>query len=394
MESSLVRIELLLIVASIVAIAARKIRIPYTVGLVFTGWILAFYSVAPNLHLTKDLVYGALLPPLIFEAAFHIRWKELRPELAIVILLATIGVAAAAGLTFLTVWLGAGVRWETALIIGVVLSATDPVSVLALLKNSGLSGRVKLLVESESLFNDGTAAVLFSLALLLIAGESSVSHVGMLSVVGIFGGLIIGALAGFACLLLAGRTEDHLIEITATTIAAAGSFAVAEHFHASGVLATLVAGLILGNLGHFGAITPKGREATVSFWEYAGFVANSLIFLLIGIDLPGQHLRGAGLLIVWTIVGSVLGRAVAVYPGCFIFKGTSRPIPSAVQHLLFWGGLRGALGLALVLGLPSEFPDRQLILTAVFYAVAFSVIVQGLTVSPVIQKIKRDENFG
>jgi len=387
MELSLERLEILLLIASIVAIAARRLRVPYTVGLVLAGWFLASRSIAPNIHFTKELVYGALLPPLIFEAAFHLKWKELKPELLVSITLATIGVLLAASVMFGLLYLCAGLSWQSALIIGVVLSATDPVSVLALLKESNLTGRVRVLVESESLFNDGTAAVLFMTAISMVVGPGSLSQIISLSVVGVAGGVLIGALIGALCLLLAGRTEDHLVEITVTTIGAFGSFMVAEHFHASGVLSTLTVGLILGNLAHFGAITQKGREETISFWEYAGFISNSLIFLLIGIDLPAHHRTGIVSVIAWSIAASIVGRAIAVYPGCFLFERTKYRVPNLLKHLLFWGGLRGALALALVLGLPPEMPEREMIVAAVFYAVAFSILVQGVTVIPLVKKL-------
>ncbi len=287
-------------------------------------------------------------------------------------------------------YLGA-IDGSSALIIGIVLSATDPVSVLAILKEFGLGGRVRLLVESESLFNDGVAAVLFVLALSIIEGSVTGQEIVSFSAVAIFGGIAVGGVIGYLSLKLAGTTKDHLVEITVTSIAAFGSFIIAEHFHASGVLATLTAGLLLGNLGHLGALSERGREAVVSFWEYAGFVANSLIFLLIGISLPAHHFSGMGAIVFWTILASLVGRAVSVYLGCLPFARTKLSVPMLTQHLLFWGGLRGALALALVLGLDADFPHREMIVTAVFYAVAFSIVVQGLTVGTLMRKIRAAE---
>lgn len=383
------QIGILLVIACVVAILSRRFKVPYTIGLVISGIALAIMGVRPSLHLSKELIFNGLLPPLIFEAAFHLKWRELKSELPVALTLATFGVllAASSGAAIL-VFLG-GQSWQTAIIIGVVLSATDPVSVLALLKESSLPPRLHKLIESESLFNDGTAAVLFSLAPLLILGTATTEQFAIASISAVTLGILIGGAVGGACLAVAGKTEDHLVEITVTTLAAFSSFALAEHFHASGVLSTLTAGMMLGNLGYLGSITPKGREAAESFWEFAGFVSNSIIFLLIGFDLAMWQQPGIYKIVCWTIVASVVGRAAAVYLGCLPLRIMKRPAPRETQHLLFWGGLRGALALALVLGIPNETPDRTAIISAVFFAVAFSIIVQGSSAGWMIKRITR-----
>jgi CPA1 family monovalent cation:H+ antiporter len=387
MELIFQRLEVLLVISCLVAILARKLRFPYTVGLLVTGLILASLGVAPETHLSKDLIFTALLPPLIFEAAFQIPWSKLKPDLFLVTTLATGGVFLAGLVTTLAlVYLG-GQSWQTAIIIGVILSATDPVSVLALLKEAALPARIHRLIESESLFNDGTAAVLFTLAPIIIAGSASAGQVVGATALAIAGGVGIGAAIGFLSLLLSRRTEDHLVEITVTVVAAYASFLVAEEIHVSGVLSTLTAGMILGNLGHHGAISEAGRETAHSFWEFAGFISNSLIFLLIGIDVFFWRQGVVAQLALWTIAASLLGRACAVYLGCLPFRRSKLAVPRKVQHLLVWGGLRGALALALVLGLPETTPDKTLITSTVFYAVAFSIVVQGLTVGKLIRNI-------
>jgi len=384
---SIERIEILLLIAAVVAMLARRLHVPYSVGLVFAGIALALLPFSPNIELTKQLVFTAFLPPLIFEAAFQLRWPELRKDLLIIATLATIGVvlcaaATAIGMRYLAQW-----TWISAIVFGVLIAATDPVSVIATFKDAKVTGRVRLLVEAESLFNDATAAVAFTIALMFASGQSiAVFGVTKALLIVIAGSLLCGAVVATAVLLLAGATDDHLAEITFTTVAAFGSFLLAEHFHLSGVLATLTAGLIIGNVGHL-AIAAETREAVKEFWEYAAFVANSLIFLLIGMRLANQDYEFVVLQALIAIVIVMIGRAIAIYPLCLVFARTKLRIKSQHQHILFWGGLRGALALALALGLPSDMPGREAIITVAFAVVAFSIFVQGLTIKPLMRRV-------
>lgn len=388
MGLSIERIEILLLIAAVVAMLARRVRLPYTVGLVATGVVLAFSGIAPDIQLTKSLIFTAFLPPLVFEAAFHIPWSELRQDLPVVLTLATVGVLLSASLTAAGMWCLAGWEWTTALLFGVLIAATDPVSVIATFKEAGIRGRLKLLVEAESLLNDGTAAVAFGVVL-ATTGGGAISGLGIVQsfVVTVFGGVLCGAIVGCGVLLLAGRTEDHLVEITFTTVAAYGSFWLAEHFHLSGVLATLTTGLLVGNIGPLGAISDKGREAVESFWEYTAFVVNSLIFLLIGIREAQESFWALLTPAIVAVVFVLLGRMVAVYSCCALFTYSNQRVGWRYQHILVWGGLRGALALALALGLPSEIPQRAAIQTVAFAVVAFSVVVQGLTITPLLRKM-------
>ena len=253
-------------------------------------------------------------------------------------------------------------------------------------KEAGVEGKLRVLVEAESLFNDGAAAVLFSLVLAFSAGTAPTLQqltVSAMLVVG--GGIASGALVALMILYVAGKTEDHLVELAFTTVAAYGSFLVAEHFHWSGVLATLTAGLIIGNRSHFGAISHKGRAAVHAFWEFAGFVANSLIFILIGIQEARQTFSSLLLSALLAIGLVLLGRIAAIYPMAALFAKTRQKVSIGHQHILVWGGLRGALALALALGLPPTIPYREQIITISFAVVAFSIIVQGLTVTPLMR---------
>jgi len=388
MNLTVERVAALLLVAAFVAMLARRFRLPYTAGLVLAGVVLAIFPVAANLTLTKDLVFTVLLPPLVFEAAFQMDWKELRRDLPVTLTLATAGVLAASGLTAAGIHYLLGWGWQPAILLGVLISATDPVSVIATFKESRVQGRLRMLVESESLFNDGTAAVLFAVALAGMMGTRLTAlHIGA-SFLGTFvGGILAGGLMGACVLFMVGQTEDHLVEITFTTIAAYGSFLAAEHFHLSGVMATLTAGIVLGNYGSLGSITDKGRAEVTSFWEYIAFVANSLIFLLIGVRLKHEHLGEIWLPIVVIILLVLLGRAVAVYGFCAPFARSRWRVDRNYQHILVWGGLRGALALALVFGLPPGVPQREVIVTVVFGVVAFSVLVQGITMPWLLRRL-------
>jgi monovalent cation:H+ antiporter, CPA1 family len=381
-------VVLLLLVASVVAMLTRRLRLPYSVGLVAAGMGLAALPFAPKINLTRELLFTGLLPPLIFEAAFHLRWKELRRDLPVILVLATLGVLISAAITMLGMHFFAHWQWLSALIFGVLIAATDPVSVIATFREANVHGRLRLLVEAESLFNDGTAAVAFGIVVVLASGQT-LGPLAIMSTVLVTagGGILAGALVGYLVLFLIGRTEDHLVETTCTTIAAYGSFLLADTLHASGVLATLTAGLVVGNLGGLGVISDRGREAVQVFWEYAAFVANSIVFLLIGMHEASRNFAVAWLPAVVAILLVTGGRAAAVYPICRGFSWSRFQVSSQHQHVLFWGGLRGALALALVLGLPDGVPRREEIITVSFAVVAFSIFVQGLTVAPVLRAL-------
>lgn len=387
MEFFVSRTIALLGVAIVVAIIARRLHLPYTVGLVLTGLGLALLRVDVGVGLTHEIIFDVILPPLLFEAALNLSWSELRQDLAPVLTLATLGV----GLSALVVAAGLtnGLGWPLApaMAFGALIAATDPIAVIALLRESGVKGRLRLLIESESLLNDGVAALLFVLVLPTLGDPAAEPTAWRLAAeIGLVGGggLAVGVVCGAAAIFVAGRTDDHLIESALTAVAAYGSFLAADHFGASGVLATVAAGLMMGNLGVLAegagpfALSSQGRAFVVAFWEFAAFLANSLVFLMIGLALADVRVRSfAGLAIV--IALALLGRAAAVYPLSLVFARSRWKIALAQQHFLWWAGLRGALALALALALPPATPYRDEILVAAFGVVAFSVLVQGLT---------------
>jgi CPA1 family monovalent cation:H+ antiporter len=377
---------LLLLIAAVVAILSRRLRLPYSVGLVAAGIALAVFPFAPHIALTRDLLFTALLPPLLFEAAFHLNSDQLRRDFAVISVLATLGVllsaaVTAAGMHYLLHW-----QWIGALVFGVLIAATDPVSVVATFREAKAQGRLLALIEAESLFNDGTAAILFAVVLAIAAGQVlSPLSITVLLLRSVVGGILCGAVVALAAFLLAGRTNDHLVEIAITTVAAYGSFLLANRMDVSGVLATITAGLVMGNSRALNTIS--GREAVEAFWEYGAFVANSLVFLLIGMHEASQNFRSIWLSAVVAIVLVMLGRAAAIYPCCLLFARSRSRVSQKHQSALFWGGLRGALALALALGLPPEIPCREQIISISFAVVAFSVFVQGLTITPLLRHL-------
>lgn len=388
MELGVEKAALLLLVAAAVAMVTRRLHLPYSVGLVAAGIALAFLPFSPQINLTRDLLFTVLLPPLIFEAAFYIDWTHLRRDYLVVLVLATIGVLLSAGVTTIGMHCLGHWPWMSSFIFGVLIAATDPVSVIAAFKEARVHGRLLLLVESESLLNDGTAAVLFAVALELAAGHALTPfEVTTRLLVTVCGSLLCGAIVAAVALLLAGRTEDHLVEITFTTVAAYGSFLLAEHLHLSGVLATMTAGLMLGNLTSLGAISDRGRDAAQAFWEYTAFVANSFVFLLIGMRETLQDFNAVWRLAILAMSLVTVGRAAAVYPCCAAFSWSALRVATRHQHALFWGGLRGALALALALALPPEVPERDSIVSVSFAVVAFSIFVQGLTMTPLLRAL-------
>ena len=397
MESLLARTIVLLGVAMMVAILARRLKLPYTVGLVLTGLALALARVDFGVELTHDVIFDLILPPLLFEAALNLRWEELRRDWPPVLLISCLGVvfcagAVAAGLVF-------GLNWPTlpALAFGSLIAATDPIAVVALLRETGVKGRLALLIESESLANDGAGALLFGLVASAMAGNVEITPITVaarFAVVAV-GGIVCGLVCGGAAIALAGRTEDHLVETALTAVAAYGSFLVAEHFGASGVLATVATGMTMGNLSLVAEGKPRwmfserGREFVVAFWEFAAFVANSFVFLMIGLSLAKVHAHSA-LALAAEIALALVGRALAIYPLCLPFAGSRWAVPLKEQHFLWWAGLRGALALALALSLPDATPYRDEILFAAFGVVAFSSLVQGLTAGLALEALGLD----
>src|SRR5579884_1064245 len=354
---SLAPIGTLLMVACLIAIISRRLGMPYVVGLVVAGFLIALLPNSPELQLSHGLVFNVLLPPLVFEAALQIDWSRFRTELPLTLTLAFLGVALAALLVAAGMHWIIGWSWVGAAIFGVLIAATDPVSVIAAFRELKCQDRVAMVVEAESLLNDGVAAVGFAvLSSLALGNAPSLASVIPTFAWSLGGGVIIGLAVSGAILMIAGRTNDPLVEITLTTIAAYGSFLFAEYFHASGIISALSAGLLTGSFGtRF--ISQTGRDRVHWAWEYFAFLANSFVFILMGVSIANQPLHRLGYVAAGTAVIFVLAsRALSVYPISLLFRWSRWRLETSLQHMLFWGGLRGALALALALAVPASVP--------------------------------------
>jgi CPA1 family monovalent cation:H+ antiporter len=385
---SLAPIGVLLLAACLIAMLSRRLGLPYIVGLVVVGFLIALLPHSPNVPLSRDLIFNILLPPLVFEAALQLEWTRFRAELPLTLTLAFFGVAIAAAVVTVGLHELVGWSWLGAALFGVLIAATDPVSVIASFREMGAQPRVSMVVESESLLNDGVAAVGFAVVSAIAAGASP-TGAGIIPAFlwTLGGGLAIGLAIGAAILVIAGRTDDPLVEITLTTIAAYGSFLLAEHFHASGIISALAAGLVIGSAGtRF--LSRSGRDRVHWAWEFFAFLANSLVFILIGTNIANQPLHRLGGVGAIAIVLVLAGRGLSIYPLSALFRWSRWRLPLSFQHTLFWGGLRGALALALALAVPVTVPERGAIILTAFVVVAFSILVQGLTMPWLIKKLE------
>ena len=386
----------MMIVASVVGVIAARWRIPYTVALVLGGLALGSVSIhlpivetlvtqKPN-WLTPSVTLVVFLPALLFEGSLKLQIRHLRENATQIFLLATVGVLVATLVTGFAAHWALGLPVLVALVFGAITAATDPISVLAIFKKMAAPQRLSITVEGESLFNDGTAAVLFGI---LVAGVAS-GNLGIWTgiqnfVFEVAGGIALGAGLGYIFSKLLQRIDDPQIEITLTTVLAYSSYLAAQSMHFSGVIATVAAGITLGNVGTQVGMSARTRIALWSFWEYFSFVINSLVFLLIGLQVHLPNLLHAWRPVLLAFGTVTLGRVLSVYGLVPLGALVSRKIPFSWQHILVTGGIRGALSLALALSLPTEFPYRHQLLTMTFGVVAISIVLQGLAVGPLMR---------
>ncbi len=417
-----------LILSLLVAIAIRWVRLPYTIALVIVGLVLGwlgeslFTTIEPDGGLlSAELILFILLPPLLFEGSSAMHIDRLKSNWRTISLLAIPGVLintiVIALICWRFVWWGEDYGFLYGLLIGSILAATDPVSVLALVRSLGAPKRLSVLLEGESLFNDGTAIVLFNIILLttltIIAGEEII--LGAIITDGIAQFLVVvsvGALAGYVCGMVANhllqQSEDHLVEIALTVALAFGSFLLAEIMHGSGVISVVVAGLLVGNKGTHEGMTPTARVGLHHFWEVVSFLVNSILFLIVGYELQSviSWDLHTGYLALIAISGALIARLV-VFPLTRIANiGEENKIDSKWQMAMWWGGLRGSIPIALLLLLSHIVHDGQELiigdvqvnvkldevifgdmLILAFSVILFSLLFQGLTMKPLLNHL-------
>ncbi len=393
-----------LLLTSVVGMVAQRLRLPYTISLVIVGLFFAFArdrffpGFDPGLHLTPDLLFTALLPALIYEAAFHLELRHFAETWRSVVILAVPGVIAGTLLTFAVSWgamslFGISISWQLLLLAATILAATDPVGVLAMLREVGAPRRLAMIMEGESLLNDGIAIVAFGVVLTAIGLDP---HQGSLTLIWVLkflswevlGAVLIGGGIGLFLSWMTSTIDDHLIEITLTTISAFGSFLLASQVHASGIIACLVAGVLSGNVGATYGMSASTRVAVVSFWEYACFVANSIIFLLVGLETsPIRLVKVAGVVfIVW--LAMQLARVLFITISVPLMEQVHFTTRRGLIAVLTWGGLRGGVAMVLAMSVPRTWVYRQDLIDIVFGAVLLTILLQATTVPVLLRLFK------
>ncbi len=379
---------LMLLVATVVAAVARRLRLPYEVALVLTGLAIAAPHAFSLPSLDPELLLFAFLPPLLFDASFRIDVRELRTVARPVVLLAVPGVLVTAVLVGVAVaWL-LGLPLATGLLFGSIVAATDPVAVVALMRQLHLPPRMSVVSEAESLINDGMAITLYIVFLELSLGHT----IGLGGALGLLasevvGGLAIGAALGFAFSRATALIDDPLIEMTLSTALAFGSYLLADSLHMSGALACVAAGLVHGSYGRSIGMSDRTSERLDLLWEYLGFAANAIIFLLVGFTADlGAFVRN-----LWPVVVAVLAvlvaRVVVVELVGALMARSPVSIPPRERLVLVWAGLRGALTLALALGLPLAAPHRALLIDMAFGVVLVTLLGLGLTLPVLVRRL-------
>ena len=392
-EEGLRKFLLVLSVSLGVATLSRALswlrNIPYTLLLLLVGLGLATLDVR-LINLSPELILFIFLPPLLFEAAWNIKWSNLKRDWLPICLFAIVGVVICIGGLFLGLQQFAGASLATALLVGAGLSATDPVSVVALFRELGVDKRLTTLMEGESLFNDGVAVVAYNLLLGLALGieqfDIPVTISQFLVFVGI--GVSVGGLIGFGISFLTQRFDLPLVEQSLTLVSAYGTYLVAEELGGSGVIAVVTTGLILGNLGSRIGMSPRTRLSVSEFWEFVAFFVNSIVFLLIGDQVIFDGLIDNIDMILVAILVMILARAISIFSLSTLSNWWERSdISWQSQVVLWWGGLRGSVSVALALSVPETLPQREEIISIIFGVMLFTLIVQGLTTKPLLETL-------
>jgi CPA1 family monovalent cation:H+ antiporter len=374
-------------VAFVAVSLPRAARVPYTVALVLIGLVVGLIPKLPR-AITPELVLYLFLPPLLFAGAWELQIDRLRRLWAPITLLATLGVAIGVTASYALLRFGAGASVEIALLFGAIVAATDPVAVLSVFRNIHVDPDLATLVEGESLFNDGTGVVIFRSILAGIAAGQGLHANAILASFAIlaFGGIALGLLVGYVVSRITSALAKRLgWYVFVTVVLAYGLYILAEDIHVSGIMAVLTAGVVVSALARAKPALAEAVEETDRFWEVLGLLANTALFLLVGLSVNLAAIVAAWPAAGWAILAIVVGRAATVYGIAPLSALFGVRLNLQRQNALAVGGLRGALSMALALSLPSGLPERELLITMVFSAVVFTLVVQGLAVQFVVK---------
>lgn len=379
---------ILLLVATAVALITRWLKIPYVIGLVLAGLAISKEALPESLGLNPEVILNLFLPILIFEAAINTDISRLRSTLKPILLLAGPGVVFSAAITASFIKFGLNFSWITACAVGVILTITDTVSVIAAFRTVTIPKRLSSLVEGESLFNDGIALVLLSLIRTLhIEGSFSVREGFEQILIACVGGSLLGLGLGYLCVGLFQQLDDELSNILLTVAVSLGTFQIGQSLDVSSAIAVMTAGLVIGNLG-FRQTSASARVTLLNFWEYAGFGVNTFLFLLVGIEIELFTLLTTLWATLLTILFYQIGRICTIYPFLFFLNFFDRPFPLRWQHVLILGNVKGSLSMAMALTLPYTLPGRSEVITLVFSTVFVSLVGQGLSLPSLIKQLQ------
>ena len=386
-------IAALLLTAALVAWITKVVRFPYTVGLVIVGVLITLFlpnkpELAPEM--AREVILLILLPPLVFEAALHIEFSEFRKNLLQVIVFAVPGVLLTTGLVAGMMTIITGLPLGTMLVFGALISATDPVAVTAIFRDLGLPKRLGLLMEGESLLNDATAIVVFGLILEYVLHPTTFNllqgFAEFLRVAGV--GLVVGLVLGYVAYRLIRQIDDYLVETVLSAVLAYGAYLLAEQVHASGVLAVVTAGLMVGNRGRRYGMSHTTRNVLINIWEFLAFLANSCVFLLIGLQVDLAKLADYRWVIMAAITVVLLARSISILGLSPVLNRFSRNrVSRAWQVIMVWGGLRGGIALALALTLPSALYGHNAVIAMTFGVVLFTMCGQATTLPLVLRRL-------
>ncbi|PGZ92471.1 MULTISPECIES: sodium:proton antiporter [unclassified Bacillus (in: firmicutes)] len=393
-------ILILLLAGVLVWILASKLKKPYTIFLVILGLLIGllnfpfFNKIAymfSDHQFFSVIVLSFFLPSLLGEAAIKLEFKDLNKFKGEIARLALFG-------TFLTFIIIALVLtylchlpFVVSLTIASLMCATDPISVMGILKVMKAKKSIAISLEGESLFNDGIAVVLFKISTVYIIsfmnkglfGALGASFILFLKIV--FIGVIVGLVLGFIASYLISLVDDYPLETMVSFLLFYGSYLIAEIFHGSGVIAVVIGGIVFGNYGKKIGMNENTKNYMYSFWDIISFISNTILFLLIGIEVYRLNIFSNWKLTLFSILITLMARTIAVYISLFKAKSFT----STEKFLINWGGLKGALSISLALTLPHNFPYYKSIVLIVFVNVVFSLLVQGLSISSLIAKIKK-----